>query len=198
MDSHFSGMVSRPARSTAREYVGERTGIIVRVIVELLPPHTGRALEAMRHLHPALASRDEFVQQVDGRQRAAGYRLVTSVPDDAAPAVAGFRIGDNLAWGRHLYIDDLSTLPAARQQGHARNLLAWLHQRAERLGCRQMHLDSGVGSDRVSAHRLYFNTGYRISSHHFSRGVLTETGGLKPRTLRQMRVLDHGVHGRPA
>lgn len=127
----------------------------------------------MRELRPELASEHEFVRQVDQRQRPSGYRLVGSVPDDTAPAlaVAGFRIGDNLAWGHHLYIDDLSTLPAARQQGHAGALLAWLHAEAERLGCRAIHLDSGVGMNRASAHRLYFNSGYRISSHHFSRGL---------------------------
>ena len=143
------------------------------MIVELLPPHTGRAFDAMRELRPGLASEQEFVRQVDERQRPAGYRLIGAVPDDGAPAlaVAGFRVGDNLAWGHHLYIDDLSTLPAARQQGHAQALLAWLHAEAEQLGCHQVHLDSGVGTNRVSAHRLYFNSGYRISSHHFSRGV---------------------------
>jgi len=127
----------------------------------------------MRELRPELASEYEFVRQVDQRQPPAGYRLVGSVPDDTAPAlaVAGFRVGENLAWGRHLYIDDLSTLPAARQQGHARALLTWLHAEAERLGGLQVHLDSGVGTNRVSAHRLYFNSGYRISSHHFSRGL---------------------------
>jgi GNAT superfamily N-acetyltransferase len=127
----------------------------------------------MRELRPALASRDEFVQQVDDRQRPAGYRLVASVADDAtaAVAVAGFRAGDNLVGGHHLDIDDLSILPTARQQGHAGALLAWLHEEAERLGCDQVHLDSGVGPNRVSAHRLYFGHGYRISSHHFSRDV---------------------------
>jgi GNAT superfamily N-acetyltransferase len=143
------------------------------MIVELLPPHTDRAFEAMRELRPAFTSRTGFVRQVDERQRPVGYRLVASVPDDAAPAVAvaGFRLSDNLAWGRHLYVDDLFTLPAARQQGHARSLLAWLYDEAKRLGCQQLHLDSGVGSDRVCAHRLYFTMGYRISSHHFSRDV---------------------------
>jgi GNAT superfamily N-acetyltransferase len=143
------------------------------VIVELVPPHTDRAFEAMRELRPGLVSREDFVKQVDHRQRPSGYRLAASVPDQAAPAVAvaGFRLGDNLAWGRHLYIDDLSTVPAARQQGHARDLLEWLHVEAERLGCREVHLDSGVGTDRTAAHRLYFNCGYRIGSHHFVRGV---------------------------
>lgn len=143
------------------------------MIIELLPPDTGRAFEAMRELRPGLASREDFVEQVDGRQRPAGYRLIASVLDDGDPAVAvaGFRLGENLAWGRHLYIDDLSTLPTARGQGHARRLLGWIQQEASRQGCGQIHLDSGVGTDRLSAHRLYFGTGFRISSHHFAREV---------------------------
>jgi GNAT superfamily N-acetyltransferase len=143
------------------------------VIVELLPPDTGRAFDAMRELRQALASRDEFVERVDQRQRPSGYRLAAAVPDDGGPAlaVAGFRVGENLAWGRHLYVDDLSTLPAARAQGHGRALLEWLHDEAARQGCGQLHLDSGVGTDRLAAHRLYLNAGYRISSHHFTRDV---------------------------
>ena len=127
----------------------------------------------MRELRPGLVSREDFVQRVDQRQRPSGYRLVASVPDESGPAVAvaGFRLGDSLAWGRYLYIDDLSTVPAARQQGHARDLLEWLHIEAERLGCHEVHLDSGVGTNRTDAHRLYFNHGYRISSHHFARDV---------------------------
>ncbi len=147
--------------------------MIGRVIVELLPPDTGRAFEAMRELRPGLTSRDEFVTRVDRVQRPAGYRLVAAVPGDDGPAlaVAGFRVGENLAWGRHLYVDDLSTLPAARQQGHGRALLDWLHDEATRRNCDQVHLDSGVGANRLSAHRLYLNAGFRISSHHFVRDV---------------------------
>lgn len=140
------------------------------MISELLPPSTGRAFDAMRALRPALVDRDDFVRQVDQRQRPTGYRLIASLPDhgDSAVAVAGFRLGENLAWGRHLYIDDLSTLPAARKQGHARLLLEWLSDEAKRLQCQRIHLDSGVGTDRTAAHRLYFNAGFRISSHHFA------------------------------
>lgn len=124
----------------------------------------------MRELRTGLASEQAFVARVDQVQRPAGYRLIGCVTDDDGPAVAvaGFRLGDNLAWGRHLYIDDLSTLPAARGHGHAGRLLEWLRQEAIRLGCGQIHLDSGVGANRQAAHRLYLNAGYRISSHHFS------------------------------
>ncbi|HEY6777614.1 MAG TPA: GNAT family N-acetyltransferase, partial [Thermoleophilaceae bacterium] len=68
-----------------------------------------------------------------------------------------------------LYIDDLSTLPEARRRGHARALLDWCLEEARRLGCDQLHLDSGVEPEREDAHRLYFNAGLRITSYHFAR-----------------------------
>jgi len=84
-------------------------------------------------------------------------------------AVAGFRLLEMLAYGRVLYVDDLSTLPRARRRGHGRALVEWCAEEAVRAGCAEMHLDSRVGSERVDAHRLYLNAGMRISSHHFVR-----------------------------
>lgn len=144
-----------------------------RVIRELLPPESLLAHEAMRELRPAYADAEAFVRRVDEVQRPGGYRLVAVLPEDGGPAeaVAGFRIGDNLAYGHHLYIDDLSTAAEARGRGHARALLDWLEEEARRHGCGEIHLDSGVGTHRLDAHRLYFNAGFRISSHHFVRDL---------------------------
>lgn len=127
----------------------------------------------MRELRTSLADVEHFVGQVDTIQRPDGYRLVGVIPDDGveAVAVAGFRLGTGLSWGRPLYIDDLSTVAAARGQGLARQLLAWIHGESERLGCDQVHLDSGVGQSRHAAHRLYLNSGYVISAHHFMRSA---------------------------
>jgi GNAT superfamily N-acetyltransferase len=143
------------------------------VLTEILPPDTGATFAAMRVLRTALTSREEFVNQVDAVQRPTGYRLVGVVPGEGleAVAVAGFRLSTSLSWGRHLYVDDLSTVPTARGQGHARQLLAWIHTEAARLGCNQVHLDSGVGPDRTTAHRLYLACGYAITAHHFARPV---------------------------
>jgi GNAT superfamily N-acetyltransferase len=140
------------------------------MIEEILPPHTARALPAMSALRTAWADKTAFVERIDGHQRMEGYRLVgVFEPDEpAAVAVAGFRTGHNLAWGRYLYVDDLSTLPVARRRGHARVLLHWLVEEAGRLGCDQLHLDSGVGPARAHAHRLYLSAGMVISSHHFA------------------------------
>jgi GNAT superfamily N-acetyltransferase len=143
------------------------------VLREILPPDTALAFPAMRELRPHLAGARQFTEQVDRVQRPAGYRLVGAFEDGEpdAVAVAGFRLSTNLAWGRHLYVDDLSTLLSARGRGWGRQLLEWLQVEAARSGCLQVHLDSGVGEDRQTAHRLYFSSGYRISSYHFLRSV---------------------------
>jgi GNAT superfamily N-acetyltransferase len=132
---------------------------------------TGLAFPAMQALRPHFEDEATFVERVDGPQRAEGYRLVGVFEDESpyALAVAGFRVGHMLAWGRYLYVDDLSTLPEARRRGYGRQLLDWLTEEARRLDCDQLHLDSGVTSDRYDAHRLYLNSGLAITSHHFAR-----------------------------
>ena len=138
---------------------------------EVLPPDTGSAFLAMKALRTHLADEDAFVRRVDDVQRPEGYRLVGAFdPEEpAAAAVAGFREGDNLAWGHFLYVDDLATRPEFRRRGLGTGLLVWLAREAATLGCDQLHLDSGVGRDRADAHRLYFNSGLTITAHHFSR-----------------------------
>jgi len=140
---------------------------------ELLIGDTHLAHQAMRALRTIYDSEEGFVEYVDGVLRPAGYRLLGAFSPDRAPAgaVAGFRIGDNLAWGHYLYVDDLSTATEARRQGLAGVLLEWLIEEGRRLGCGQLHLDSGVGPERFDAHRLYHNHGLSIYSHHFARGL---------------------------
>ena len=125
----------------------------------------------MRALRTELGDPESFATQVDDQLRPEGYRLAGVFEDRAADAfaVAGFRVSHNISWGRHLYVDDLSTLPEARRRGYARALLEWLLDEARRQHCEQFHLDSGVIFERVAAHRLYFNAGLWISAHHFAR-----------------------------
>jgi len=143
------------------------------MIREVVPPDTGLAFRAMQALRPALSDADAFVRVVDEVQRPEGYRLVGAFEDGGseAVAVAGVRTGHSLAWGNYLYVDDLSTLPEARRRGHGRALLDWLLEEGRRLGCDQLHLDSGVELDRADAHRLYLNAGMVIAAHHFARYV---------------------------
>ena len=125
----------------------------------------------MRALRTHLRDEADFVERVDDVQRPQGYRLVAAFAEgaDRVVAVAGFRVIENLAWARSLYVDDLSTLPEARGRGHGGRLLEWCAEEGARQGCDQLHLDSGVGPERSDAHRLYFNQGLRITSFHFAR-----------------------------
>lgn len=143
------------------------------MIREILPPDTRLAFRAMQALRTELKDEESFVHVVDEVQRHEGYRLIAAFEEteSQAVAVAGFRTGHSLSWGHYLYIDDLSTLPKARRRGHGRALLNWLVEEGARLGCSQLHLDSGVSFDRADAHRLYMNAGMVIASYHFARYV---------------------------
>src|SRR5271154_7585967 len=126
-------------------------------IRELHAGETQLAHPALAALRPAYPDRGAFVEHVNHVLRPGGYRLLgafTPASEDAI-SVAGFRTAHCLGWGHYLYVDDLSTLPAGRRQGHAGRLLDWLVEEARRLGCKQLHLDSGTGPDRFDAHRFY-------------------------------------------
>ncbi|GAB3505329.1 GNAT family N-acetyltransferase [Pseudoxanthomonas daejeonensis] len=119
----------------------------------------------MLQLRTALAPGD-YLPTVRSMMRE-GYRLA-ALRDDAGEvvAVAGFRSFRMLYAGGHiLYVDDLSTDGRRRSKGHGRALLDWLKAEARRLGCTQLHLDSGV--QREQAHRFYFREGMGVNCLHF-------------------------------
>jgi GNAT superfamily N-acetyltransferase len=121
----------------------------------------------MRELRPHVAEGD-FVARVR-RQERSGYRLAYLERAGRPRAAAGFRLGETLAWGRFLYVDDLVTLADERSRGHGAALLRWLEDLARAEGCAEFHLDSGV--QRTDAHRFYRREGLDVTSYHFSRKV---------------------------
>jgi GNAT superfamily N-acetyltransferase len=139
-------------------------------IRELGPGEARAAAAALLELRPHLGDVEAVARRAEA-QRAAGYRIAVAVEpgEGEAAAAAGFRIHENLAWGRHLYVDDLSTRAGARGRGYGAALMEWLVECARREGCGELHLDSGVGPERESAHRLYFGSRLRIASYHFTR-----------------------------
>ena len=145
----------------------------VRTLRPISPPDAALALPALRELRPhapALARVETLLDHLR-LVEAEGYRLVGAFEPGRAEAagVAGYRVMTTLWDGSVLYVDDLSTLPDARGRGHAGALLAWLDAEARRLGCRAVHLDSGVGEARYTAHRQYLKHGMNIVAHHFQK-----------------------------
>jgi GNAT superfamily N-acetyltransferase len=136
-----------------------------RVTLAQTREQVARCFEVMRELRTGLSGVDAFVEQVQ-RQQAHGYRLAFLEVEKEVRGVAGFRVLENLAWGRFLYVDDLVTRASDRSQGHGRLLLDWLIAEARATGCAELHLDSGV--QRFDAHRFYLTRRMQITSHHFA------------------------------
>ncbi|HQT27113.1 MAG TPA: GNAT family N-acetyltransferase [Burkholderiales bacterium] len=115
-------------------------------------------------LRPHL-KQEEFLPQVR-RQEEQTYRILALRHENVVKSVAGFRFAEFLAWGKVLYIDDLSTLPGETSLGFAGSLFDWLIDHAKSCGCRGIHLDTGYA--RHAAHRLYLRKGLQFDCHHLA------------------------------
>lgn len=113
-------------------------------------------------------SEPEFVARVM-RQQATGYRLVMGCEQGEVVVVAGFRIRENLALGRHLYVEDLATGEQARGRGHGAALLEHIATLGRSEDCGLMVLDSGV--QRFAAHRFYLRERFEIRAYLFAKSL---------------------------
>lgn len=123
-----------------------------------------RCYPVMAELRPHIAA-DEFIDRTL-RQQQSGYSMAYLEDNSEVYSVAGFRIGENLAWGLFLYVDDLVTAEQARSRGYGDMIFDWLIEYARQHQCQQVHLDSGV--QRFRAHAFYLRKKMIISSHHFA------------------------------
>lgn len=136
---------------------------------EIPPEETTAAFAALSILRPTLNDVARFAAQVNNEQRAAGYRLLGIFEEgkNNAVAVCGFRITTTLAFGRHIVIDDLVTVPQTRGRGYCTHLLQAVVDIAESKNIAQIHTHVSVGSERADAHRMYLKHGFEINAHHF-------------------------------
>lgn len=124
-----------------------------------------RCFPVLRELRPHLDSLETFLERVQRQRRTDGYAIAALAMEGKVLAAAGFRLGENLAYGKYLYVDDLATLAGERSRGCGGQLLDWLAARARAAGCAVLTLDSGV--QRFAAHRFYLLKRMEIRAHHF-------------------------------
>ncbi len=136
---------------------------------EIAPHETALAFAALSVLRPKLKDINSFVEQINLVQRPQGYRLlgIFEAGITNPVAICGFREETNLVSGRHLHIDDLVTLPQYRKNGYGTQLLLAIQQIASENNIEEIHIDSNVGGERTTAHRIYFQHGFEISAYHF-------------------------------
>ncbi len=145
-------------RATTESTITDREVKLATTDLELLDCFT-----VMNELRPHL-SKNEFIARVR-RQQASGYQLAFCCDGDNPVCVTGFRVGENLAWGRYLYVDDLVTATAYRSKGYGTTLMDWLKEYAANNQCEQLHLDSGA--QRKDAHRFYERENMSVTGYHF-------------------------------
>lgn len=95
-----------------------------------------------------------------------GYQLAYLRDETQVVCVAGFRISKNLFFGKHLYVEDLSTLESERSKDYGKQIMVWLRNLAAAEECQAIHLDSGV--QRHRAHKFYLNRNMNIVCYHFA------------------------------
>lgn len=119
--------------------------------------------DVLYELRPHL-QKEDFLENI-ALLKKDGYKLAFFEQDGLVSAVAGYRVYANLAFGKHMYIDDLITLTNSRSKGMGNKLLDWLRQEAKTQQCRYITLDSAT--HRNQAHKFYFKNGFTIIAYHF-------------------------------
>lgn len=104
------------------------------------------------YLHDPAAWRDRATAL-----RAGGYRIMAVWEDDTVVAMAGYRLGDNMIYGKFLYIDDLVTDARKRGLGLGALLLEKLQETGRREDCQYMVLDTAATN--TQARRFYQREG---------------------------------------
>jgi GNAT superfamily N-acetyltransferase len=129
------------------------------------------AFALMTELRPHLAGGATFAEQI-GRQRQAGYRLLGEWQQDVLVGLVGFRLLENLLYGRFIYVDDLVVAASERKRGIGASLLDAVRQEAARQGCGYLVLDTGL--HMPLAQRFYFREGLLATGMHFTQAVASE------------------------
>ncbi|MEX3984842.1 GNAT family N-acetyltransferase [Paraburkholderia sp. EG287A] len=126
------------------------------------------SFDVMRELRPHLTDAAAFTAQAR-RQAEQGYRLLAVWQGDQVKALAGYRLQENLLYGRFLYVDDLVTAADVRGHGLGAMLLDALREEARRQDCANFVLDTGMANSL--GQRFYFRQGLLAMGLHFRQSL---------------------------
>jgi GNAT superfamily N-acetyltransferase len=129
-----------------------------------VPDWFGKAEAVHRQLRPTLPREYEAKMR---RVFAGGGRMCVALEGQEVAGVAVYRMYENTASGRQLYVDDLVTDEKRRSGGVGRALLGHLEKKARGADFDNLSLDSGT--QRQLAHKFYFREGMAVTSFHFGK-----------------------------
>lgn len=119
----------------------------------------------MATLRPHIAG-EEFLERVRNQTEKFNFQLAYLADNGEVKSVGGLRIGEWLAGGKYLEIEDLVSKSGEQSKGYGGELFDWIVNLARRENCAQVRLVSSV--KRFGAHRFYLNKRMIIEAHYFS------------------------------
>lgn len=122
----------------------------------------------MQQLRPMLSDPQAFTRQIQ-RQRENGYRLLAARENGRVLGLAGYRLTENLLYGRFIYVDDLVVDASLQRRRLGEQLLDQVRQQTRSLGYRYLVLDTGM--HMALAQRFYFRQGLLPLGMHFSQDL---------------------------
>jgi GNAT superfamily N-acetyltransferase len=133
----------------------------------------GACHPVMMELRPHLQDAGSFIRQVM-RQREHGYRLSAACCDGRVVGAIGYRLQENLLYGRFVFVDDLVVHQEFRRGGVGARLLSAARAYARETSCRHFVLDTGL--HMALAQRFYFRQGLLAHAMGFSEALLDADG----------------------
>lgn len=122
------------------------------------------AWPVMRQLRNNL-SEDEYLGRI-ASARTEGYQLFALMEDSEPLGLIGWRLVNDLASGRSLYVDDLIVDDRKRSRNYGQRLIGFAKERALEQNCEAIRLWSGI--QRVRAHALYQREGFDRAGFAFN------------------------------
>lgn len=96
-----------------------------------------------------------------------GYHCIAAFLDGCIVGVAGYWLGARFYCGEYMDVDNVVVEESLRSRGIGAQMMTWLENKAQDLGCKVVVLDSYITF--AGAHRFYFRRGYHILGFHFSK-----------------------------
>lgn len=128
-------------------------------------PDIAASHAVMLALRPHLTDADAFVAQVM-RQRKTGYCLAAAWHAGEVVGLIGYRLQENLLYGRFVFVDDLVVRADFRSDGVGAQLLSFARTFARQSDCRYFVLDTGL--HMALAQRFYYRQGMLAHAMGFS------------------------------
>jgi GNAT superfamily N-acetyltransferase len=127
-----------------------------------------RCFPVIAELRPHFTDEDAFVEQVKRQSENHDFKLVF-LDENGVQAVGGIRLGEWLARGKYLEIEDLVTAADSRSKNYGGQLFDWIENYARHENCREIKLVSHV--TRYGAHKFYLRKGMILDAHFFSKEI---------------------------